>query len=202
MDLDDLDLVDRWRAGDRAAGEALFQRHFASIYAFFETKFEAEAEELTQATFLACVRAKDQFRKGSSFRTYLFVIARNELHHRIRTKQRKEAKLDFEMSSIADLVSSAGTKLARDQEQRQVVDALRRLPVDQQTLLELHYWEELDISTLAEVFGSPTATIRTRLHRARHALREQLASVAPPNTLETDASMASWVAARKKPPTS
>jgi len=67
----DLALLDLWRAGDTTAGEALFQRHFDSIYGFFETKCEADADELPQATFLACLRARDQFRKESSFRTYL-----------------------------------------------------------------------------------------------------------------------------------
>ena len=74
------------------------------------------------------------------------------------------------LDSLADLASSVGTKLVRDEEHRHVVAALQRLPVDQQMLLELHYWEDQDISSLAEVFDVPPATIRTRLHRARKAL--------------------------------
>jgi RNA polymerase sigma factor (sigma-70 family) len=189
---DDLTLLDRWRGGDNDAGQALFERHFDSIFGFFETKCEADADELTQATFLACLRARDQFRKESSFRTYLFTIARNELYRVLRTRQRKDAKLDFELSSIADLVSTPGTRIARNQEHRQLVEALRKLPVEQQTLLELHYWEELDISALAEIFDSPTATIRTRLHRARKALRDMLESSAPPEALESLESMDMW----------
>ncbi|HMG55334.1 MAG TPA: sigma-70 family RNA polymerase sigma factor, partial [Kofleriaceae bacterium] len=128
----DLALLDLWRAGDTAAGEALFQRHFDSIYAFFETKCEADADELTQATFLACLRARDQFRKESSFRTYLFTIARHELYRVLRGRQRDGERLDFALSSIAELVSTPGTRIARNQEHRQLVDALRRLPVEQQ----------------------------------------------------------------------
>ncbi len=192
-DSDDLSLLERWRAGDNAAGQELFQRHFDSIYGFFETKCEAEADELTQATFLSCVRAKDQFRKDSSFRTYLFTIARNELYRLLRTHQRKDAKLDFELSSIAELISTPGTKLARNEEHRQLLGALQRLPVDQQTLLELHYWEELNISALAEIFDAPTATIRTRLHRARKALRELMEGSAPAGVLETLETMDRWV---------
>jgi RNA polymerase sigma factor (sigma-70 family) len=194
---DDLALLDRWREGDNAAGQALFQRHFGSVIGFFETKCPNEAEELTQSTFLACVRAKDQFRKSSSFRTYLFAIARNELHHLLRTRARKLDRLDFELSSIADLTSSLGTKLVRGEEHRAVVEALQQLPVDQQTLLELHYWEDQDISSLAEVFDAPQATIRTRLHRARNALRARLAETAPQSALETDASLDQWVGAQK-----
>ena len=188
----DLALLDRWRNGDAAAGEALFQRHFDSIYGFFETKCEADADELTQATFLACLRARDQFRKESSFRTYLFTIARNELYRVLRSRQRDGARLDFELSSIAELVSTPGTRIARNQEHRQLIEALRSLPVEQQTLLELHYWEDMEIAELAEVLELPPATIRTRLHRARKALREKMAAVAPPRILETLESMDVW----------
>ncbi|MEJ7600842.1 MAG: sigma-70 family RNA polymerase sigma factor [Kofleriaceae bacterium] len=194
-DADDIALLTRWRAGDNDAGQLLFGRHFDSIYGFFETKCAADADELTQSTFLACMRAREQFRAESSFRTYLFTIARNELYRVLRTRQRNDAKLDFELSSIADLVSTAGTRLGRNQEHRQLLDALQHLPVAQQTLLELHYWEEMDIAQLAQVFDAPTATIRTRLHRARKALRERIEATAPrevSETLETLESMDAW----------
>ena len=190
--VDDIGLLERWRAGDAEAGQELFARHFDSIYGFFETKCEAEADELTQATFLACLRARDQFRKESSFRTYLFTIARNELYRRLRERQRRDAKIDFELSSIAELVSTPGTKIARNQEKRRLVEALRQLPVEQQTLLELHYWEEMEIGQLAEIFESPSATIRTRLHRARKALRERMEGSAPAEALESLEGMDVW----------
>jgi RNA polymerase sigma factor (sigma-70 family) len=188
----DLDLLDKWRAGDATAGQALFERHFDSIYGFFETKCEAEADELTQATFLACLRAREQFRAEASFRTYLFTIARNELYRVLRGRQRDGVRLDFELSSIADLVSTPGTKIARNQEHRRLLEALRRLPVEQQTLLELHYWEEMGIAELAEVFEAPPVTIRTRLHRARKALRDLMEGMAPAEVLETLESMDVW----------
>ena len=192
MDVADHELLDRWRAGDAAAGQQLFERHFDSIYGFFETKCETEADELVQATFLACLRAKEQFRKESSFRTYLFTIARNELYRSLRGKRRDGERLDFEASSIADLVSTPGTRMARNQEHKQLIEALRRLPVEQQTLLELHYWEDMEIAQLAEVFEAPAVTIRTRLHRARKALRELMEGMAPAQVLETLESMDVW----------
>ena len=194
---DDIALLDRWCAGDKAAGQALFERHFESVFGFFETKCEAEADELTQATFLACLRSRDKFRRESSFRTYLFTIARHELYRALRRRQRQGAKLDFHVSSIAELISTPGTRIARGQEQRRLVDALRQLPVEQQTLLELHYWEELEIAQLAEIFDAPAATIRTRLHRARKALRALIErdtadGGAPPQLLESLDSMDPW----------
>ena len=191
----DIALLDQWRNGDAAAGEALFQRHFDSIYSFFETKCEADADELVQSTFLACLRARDQFRKESSFRTYLFTIARHELYRVLRGRQRDGARLDFELSSIADLVTTPGTRMARNQEHRRLIDGLRQLPVEQQTLLELHYWEDMDIGDLAEVFEIPHATIRTRLHRARKSLRDKMEGAAPPQVLETLESLDQWARA-------
>jgi RNA polymerase sigma factor (sigma-70 family) len=189
---DDITLLGQWRGGDATAGQTLFERHFDSIYGFFETKCSSDADELTQATFLACLRARDQFRGDSSFRTYLFTIARNELFRVLRTRQRRDAKLDFELSSIADLVSSAGTQMARNQEHRALIEALQHLPVEQQTLLELHYWEDMEIAELSKIFDAPAATIRTRLHRARKALRERVENMAPAEVLETLESMDAW----------
>jgi RNA polymerase sigma factor (sigma-70 family) len=188
----DLDLLEQWRAGDADGGQALFERHFDSIYGFFETKCPAEADELVQATFLAVLRAKTQFRGDSSFRTYLFTIARNELYRVLRTRQRKGTQVDFALSSIAELVSTPGTRMARNQEHRQLLEALQRLPVEQQTLLELHYWEDLEIAELAQIFDVPAATIRTRLHRARKALRELVEHAAPRQALESLETMDAW----------
>lgn len=191
-EVSDMLLLERWRGGETAAGEELFQRHFDSIYGFFETKCSNEADELTQSTFLACVAARDQFRAESSFRTYLFTIARHELYRLLRTRQRRDAKLDFELSSIADLITTPGSRLARNQEHRKLIERLQHLPVEQQTLLELHYWEGMGIAELAEVFESPEATIRTRLHRARKALRDAMEGSAPPEALVSLETMDDW----------
>jgi RNA polymerase sigma-70 factor (ECF subfamily) len=188
----DLDLLEQWRAGNADAGQALFERHFDSIYGFFETKCPNEADELVQSTFLAVLRARTQFRGDSSFRTYLFTIARNELYRVLRTRQRKGTQVDFALSSIAELVSTPGTRMARNQEHRHLVEALQRLPVEQQTLLERHYWEDLEIAELAQIFDAPAATIRTRLHRARKALRELVEHAAPRPALESLETMDAW----------
>jgi RNA polymerase sigma-70 factor (ECF subfamily) len=170
----DLELLAGWRAGDPAAGHALFARHFRAIYRFFETKCPAQADELVQATFLACTNARDQFRGESSFSTYLFAIARRELYRVLALIQRDAARLDFEVSSIAELVPSARTELAAREDRARLVRALQDLPVDQQVLLELHYWESVEITDLAVIFDAKPVTIRSRLHRARNALRERM----------------------------
>lgn len=183
MDADsDHELLDRWRSGDRAAGEALFARHFDSLCRFFVTKCP-DPDELVQRTLLACVTARDQFRGEASFRTYLFAIARHELYHHLRRQRRDGERLDFSVTSVAELVTTPATRLARQAEHRRVVEVLRTLPVDQQTLLELYYWEDLEIADLAVIFEASANAIRIRLHRARHALRERLGSEALPEKI-------------------
>ena len=175
---DDFTVLQRWRSGDRQAGEDLCGRYFEEIYRFFEYKIPGEADDLTQQTFLACVKAREQFRGQSTFRTYLYAIARNELYMRLRQLPKFE-QVDLEVSSLDELVSSPSKKLRKQQELAEVRAALRQLPVDQQVLLEFHYWHDLDAAALAELFESSPGTIRVRLLRARRALRDRLGPTAP-----------------------
>jgi RNA polymerase sigma factor (sigma-70 family) len=171
----DLALLERWRVSDQRAGEQLVARYFDEIYRFFRHKIPGEADDLTQQTFLACVKARNQFRGQSTFRTYLFAIARNELYMRLRQIPRlPHVDIDLEASSLADLVSSPSKMVGKRQELALIQEALRRLPVEQQVLLEFHYWHDLDAAALAEIFAANPSTIRVRLVRARQALRERL----------------------------
>jgi len=172
----DLELLERWRAGDSRAGQDLFARHFADIYRFFEYKVGPDADELAQRTFMACITARDRFRGGSTFRTYLFAIARNQLYTFLRRLPRAQ-HVDFEQTSIADLMPSLGSQLGRAREIERLRLALVGLPAEQQLLLELHYWHELDAEGLAVVFDATPGAIRVRLLRARRALRERMAQL-------------------------
>jgi RNA polymerase sigma factor (sigma-70 family) len=177
---DDLALLDRWCAGDLAAGGALFERYFAQVHRFLRNKVEGDVEDLVQETFLACVRQRDRFHRQSSFRTYLFAIARYTLFGHWRKVQGQGEKIDFEEVSLASLSTSAASRLARQGERARLLEALRELPLEQQLLLELHYWEELEGQQLAEVFEIEPATTRSRLFRARQALRQRLAQGGAP----------------------
>jgi RNA polymerase sigma factor (sigma-70 family) len=175
---DDVDfaLLSRWRDGDRSAGEQLFQRQFDHLYRFFASKCNGDIDELVQSTLLGCLNAKQQFRADSTFKAYMFTVARHELYKYLRARRRDQERLDFSTISIADLATTPGTRIARDQAHRRLLDALRELPVEQQTLLELYYWEDLDIATLGTIFDAPPPTIRTWLYRARQQLKERLAA--------------------------
>ena len=170
----DFELLDRWRAGDNPAGQELLARHFDSLCGFFESKCDQDADDLVQRTMLACVASKQTFRKQASFRTYMFTVARNELFHYLQAKRRDGQRLDFSITSIAELITTPGSRMIKDADKQRVVGALRQLPIEAQTLLELHYWQELDAEALAEVFEIEPGAVRVRLHRARQKLRELL----------------------------
>jgi RNA polymerase sigma-70 factor (ECF subfamily) len=83
-------------------------------------------------------------------------------------------QIDFEATSIAEIVTSPSIRFDRARQVGQLNAALRELPTEQQLLLELHYWYDLDAAALGEVFDTTAGTIRVRLLRARRALREQM----------------------------
>lgn len=167
----DLDLLDAWRSGDLESGEQLFRRYIGQLGRFFRNKVDVGVEDLIQNTFLACIEGRERFRGTSSFRTYLFGIAHNLLlaHYR---RQRRD--IDFAHSSVVDLGASPSGPLARRDEQAALLRALRSIPLDYQVVLELSYWESLAGPEIAEILGLPANTVRSRLARARVALREAL----------------------------
>lgn len=186
----DADLLTRWRGGDRDAGEALFARYFDALYRFFATKC-GEPADLAQTTLLAIVQSRAQFAGRSSFRTYLFTIARHELYRHFE-RLRGDRQFDPEVSSVAELVTTPGTRFDREATHRRLLEALRELPVEQQTLLELAYWEGLDAVEIGEVLGCLPGTIRTRLHRARNALRDRLVDDGSADALGMRVELDAW----------
>jgi RNA polymerase sigma-70 factor (ECF subfamily) len=192
----DFDLLDAWRAGDRAAGSELFARHFGPVYGFFRSKIEHVAEDLTQQTFLRCVEARDDFRGAASFRCYLFVVARNVLYSHLRRRGNRDIDLDFEVNSLEDLVASPSTLLVVREEHKLLVHALRRLPIALQVALELYYVQRLRGDELAEVLGIPVGTVRSRIRRGIEQLRANISELAdsaqPVRTTLTD--LARWAA--------
>jgi RNA polymerase sigma-70 factor (ECF subfamily) len=176
--IDDQDLYAAWIGGDRAAGATLTERHFPAIERFFAHKTSTGADDLVQQTFLRAVQAPKEFRGDGSFRAFLFGIARNVLFEHIRKRVRAGREVpDFAISTLMDLVPGASTLLGRESDTRSLVLALQRIPLDLQLLLELYYWEELPLADLAEIFGVPSGTIKSRLFRARGLVRDAMEAV-------------------------
>lgn len=193
MDPTDEQLLSLWQAGDRAAGDQLFGRHFDTVYGFFQRRVAGDVSDLVQRTFLGLIEGKDRMRGESTVRTYLFVIARRELwaHY---GKRDKESALDFGVSSLEDLMPSPSSLLRHKDEQTLLSEALRRIPVDLQLVIELHYWEGLAGPDIARVVEVPEGTVRSRLRRGIEALRAELERLAGKSRSEwkDEESLVSW----------
>jgi RNA polymerase sigma factor (sigma-70 family) len=179
----DAELLTAWRAGDQAAGEALFARHFAAIARFFRNKLQGDIEELIQRTFLGCLEGQQRFSGEGSFRGYLFGIARNVLYTQLRTMQRRGQPIELDEVSLYELGPTASAVVAKQQEEQLLLDALIRLPLAHQLVIELFYWEELSVAEIAEALGVPVGTAATRLRRARQLLEAEMAALAASNEL-------------------
>lgn len=171
---DDAALIEAWRGGDAQAADKLLRRHFDSLWRFFRNKADEHADELIQRTMLALLKTPEQFRGEASFRTYLFRIARHELFRFFRDRARREGRIDFEASSAIDLGASPSSVVAKRELDRALLLALRRIPLEHQIMLELHYWEDFSLSQIADILETPLGTAKSRLRRARQLLEAAL----------------------------
>ena len=170
----DFELLDAWTAGDRCAGSTLVGRHFDALYRFFENKARGHEDDLIQQTLMASVVAKDGFRRETSFRAFLFGLARNHLLTHYRRWYRR-GEVEFETTSIRDLAASPSSLVARREAASLLDCALQSIPADQQIALELAYWQGLTAREIAFVLEVPENTVYSRLSRAKAHLREALA---------------------------
>jgi RNA polymerase sigma factor (sigma-70 family) len=187
-------LLGAWRAGDAAAGDRLFMRHFAAVDRFFRHKAGAsEIQDLIQRTFMVLVERPDGFHGRSSFRTYLLGIAHNMLREHYRASARDRHQ-DVDELSVVDLGAGPSTLMGAKEEQRLLLEALRSVPLESQIILELYFWERLSGPQIAEVLGVGENTARTRLRRARLRVGEALERLARSRALleSTLADLESW----------
>ncbi len=192
-------LLSARRRGDDQAGERLLLRHYAPIERFFLNKARDSAKDLIQRTFLVLleVRHKINAREGDGedVRRYLFGIAPNTLLTHFRSVRRTRERVDPSSHSVEDLSPGAHAWIVRNQRAQQLLRALRPLPLDQQIVLELYYWEELKARELAEILQMPEGSVRTVIRRAKQQLGLALGIIAcsPAELQETLSSLDSWV---------
>ncbi|MCH9688336.1 MAG: sigma-70 family RNA polymerase sigma factor [Deltaproteobacteria bacterium] len=172
----DFTLLAAWRDGDDDAGQRLLRRHFTRLYLFFSNKVAGDVSDLVQQTMLGCVEGRDRVKEDGSFKAFLLGVARHRLYDHYRARCRDPLQPIGE-TPMAKLGPSATSLVARRQNQRQLLAALRGIPLELQIVLELHYWEELSTADLAQVLGVPQGTVKSRLRRAREALAASLAAI-------------------------
>ncbi len=195
-DQEDLELLDRWIAGDRTAGNRLVRKHYASVTVFFNNAVsEDDRQDLAQKTFQRLITAKDGFRGDCSVRTYLFMLARRVLIDHLRSRYRRKNKGDLDplTHSVEDVDGVTPSRVVADlQRAHTLLKCLRALPVDDKQLLELFYWQGCKAEELGKVFrrptdgpeGVPEGTIRRRIHDTKGKLRKCLEDCSTPKAGE------------------
>jgi RNA polymerase sigma-70 factor, ECF subfamily len=161
--------------GSTDAFGMLFSRYKQGLFGFFQRRVAdpARAEDLTQEVFLAVFRASRRYEARSPFRTYLYAVAFKILRaHRRRVALRTTLFGPGTESREPILQSATDAEVSL----RQAVGKLERL--DREILL-LREFEELTYVEIADLLHLPLNTVRSRLFRARMALRDLLAEPAP-----------------------
>lgn len=162
-------LMLQFRGGSRAAFEELFARYRKPLYGFFGRRLNnpERAEDLTQETFLAVIRAASRYEPRASLRTYLFAIALKLL----AAERRK-----FLTSSPSGQPAAEPTTGGTPECVLWVRQAMEKLDAPDREILMLREYEQLSYSDIAELLRIPVNTVRSRLFRSRLALKSYLES--------------------------
>ena len=182
---DEAELVQRCATGDEAACAELVAQHQRMVYqlAFHLLGNREEALDLSQEVFLRVFRTVGAFRGQSSLRTWLFRIVINQARNRQRWWRRRhqndQVSLDQHVVDHGELRqpgddAAPDRVLARKQIARRLWEALDRLPFDQRTAIVLREFDGLSYDEIAFSLDIAVGTVKSRLTRARHALRADL----------------------------
>jgi RNA polymerase sigma factor (sigma-70 family) len=172
--LSDRALLENWRAGDARSGGELLARHHAGLLRFFQRRAGADADELLQGTWLACVESFQRIRGEATFRTYVFSIARNELYRYYRERSQRLRQLCVDELALIDPQPSSPERLADLQRIAALAEALAQLPEADRALLHDVYAQDIQSPALAREHGIAPSSLRARLHRARRELAQRM----------------------------
>ncbi len=171
--------------GDSSAFDRLVDAYYRSVYntAYRMLGAESAASDATQATFLKVYEALESFRGDASFSTWLYRITMNVCLDDLRRRRNEPQSLtaeddEGEPTGERDLPdeSDEPARSAEQKElQRLVHEAIGRLPEDFRTVIVLYDIRGLSYQDIGEALDIPLGTVKSRLNRARHALREEMA---------------------------
>jgi len=184
-------LVNAAGAIEAAQLDRLMAEHADRVFrvAYGITRNHADAEEVTQDVFMTIVRKGDTFQGRSALSTWLYRVAANAALNRRRGKRRTvEVSLEEQLPTfradghrqgdraflLADWSEDPEVNALAGETRRTLERGLDSLPADYRAVLLLRDVEDLSNEQAAEILGESVAAVKTRLHRARMALREQL----------------------------
>jgi RNA polymerase sigma-70 factor (ECF subfamily) len=164
----DEDVMLQVRNGEVEMLGVLFDRYQAPLFNFYSkmTQDRTVSEDLVQEVFLRILRYRQTYRPDTTFRTWMYQIARNTRLDQVR-KTRPEAPFASEPVAPTSLNSAQ-----QQQEAALLQRALMRLPEDKRELLVLSRFQELKYDEIARLLGCEVGAVKVRVHRALQQLRQ------------------------------
>jgi len=182
-------LIEQSRQGDQGAFDALVRRYEKQLYntAYRLTGSYDDASDLAQEAFVRAWNNLRSFRGDASFSTWLYRIVTNVfLDERKRRRARPQRSLEEALGSDENTVTrqfeDAGPTpqdRVEERERWQILQkAIAELPAPQRVMVVLYHTENRSYEEIAQIMGLPMGTVKSRLNRARLALKNKLAPVA------------------------
>ncbi|MBI2437236.1 MAG: sigma-70 family RNA polymerase sigma factor [Lentisphaerae bacterium] len=180
----DWSLVERVKAGDDSAFEALMARYKSPVLNFVYRMIgdAGEAEDIAQEVFVRAyqaMRLPRLRRQKAQFSTWLFQVARHAAIDCLRRRKRQPTEsltaLEENGARLADSSRAADGEIALKEVGAQIALAVARLPEDQKTAFLLAEYQDQPSAEIAAIMQCSTKAVELRLYRARQFLRGQLA---------------------------
>ena len=173
----DLDLIRAMAAGHTPALDELYARHGSGIFSFLMARLGDQqlAEEVLQDVMLAAWNGAAGFRAESKVRTWLLTIARNRAINTRRRRTFTQVPINEALDARTDDTEPL-ERLTQQAEYSAVRAALETLSENQREVLVLVFYHHLTAAEIAEMLDISIGTVKSRLHRAKEALRNVLQS--------------------------
>ncbi len=175
----DYRLIERCRAGDSTAVERFVQTYQQDLYRLALSILDdsSEAEDATQDTLLAALRALDSFHGASSLKTWLYSIAINLCRTRLQQRKRRERLAEI-LGGVLRLRNTRPPLVEEDIIQNESDEtfwrAIHSLKEKQRIPLVLRYYHDLPAAEIATILQIPEGTVHSRLNTARRQLHQIL----------------------------
>ncbi len=175
-------LVDSCRSGDPAAFARLVRLHEGMVFSLSARLLgdAEEARDVAQEVFLQVYRQLGRFEGRSTLKTWIYRIAVNQCHNRRRFwhRRRRDREEGLEAVSVEPVAAGGGSspyeEACRGERARRVQAALLELSFEHRSVLVLREVEGLTCEEVAETLRIPAGTVKSRLSRAREAMRLRL----------------------------
>ncbi|RDW20071.1 RNA polymerase sigma factor [Oceanobacillus arenosus] len=176
--MEDRELIRQILNNDYRAMEELHRRYVDRIfnYIYHQTNDYHDAEELLQDVFFKTAKRLHQFEGKSSFKTWIFKIARNVVIDYYRKNKDKRKNTTIEENSIESLGEAASVEhtVLQNLHMMEVMRAIDKLPEHYQMVLHLRFIEDFTLQETADAMGKTVLSVKAMQLRARRALSEQI----------------------------